>query len=79
MFLVHSKMTGKMIQSRLISSRRDAEKRFPFNCSNNVITIGINIIVTCFMLKCETRGYMSFELTRFFPLSFFYSRNVCFI
>lgn len=42
------------MQKRIISSRRDAEKRFPFNCSNNVITIGINIIVICFMLKCDT-------------------------
>ncbi len=42
------------MQSGIVSSRRDAEKRFPFNCSNNVMTIGINIIVKCFMLKCDT-------------------------
>lgn len=32
----------------------EAEKRFTFTCSNNVITMGININVLCFMLQCDT-------------------------
>lgn len=43
----------------------------PFNCSNNVITIGINIIVICFMLKCDTHVVTCHsKVTSFFPFLF---------
>lgn len=48
MFLVHSEMTGKRCRVELFHQVKDAEKRFPFNCSNNVITVGINIIAVMF-------------------------------
>ena len=57
MFLVHSnKWLEKWCRVELFHRAEMLKRDFHFNCSNNVIiTIGIiNIIVLCFMLKCDT-------------------------
>lgn len=55
----------------------DAEKRFTFTCSNNVI-MGININVLCFMLKCDTHVVASFWVTSSIPFVL-RGRHVCYI